>query len=130
MSLDEVSALVSNPLDRTSTAVRPTIAHNLPQEVTCFIGREAEAEAVATRLLETRMLTVTGAGGIGKTRLAARVASTVLERFPDGAWIVELASLTDGELVAQAVASVLGVREEKGRSISESLGASLSDDAR
>ena len=74
------------------------------------------------RLLEdTRLLTLTGSGGCGKTRLALAVASELVEGFEDGVWMVELASLADPSLVPQAVASTLGVREQPGRSLTETL---------
>jgi non-specific serine/threonine protein kinase len=95
--------------------------HNLPNEVTRFVGREREIAEVVDRLAVERVLTLTGAGGIGKTRLAARVAGTVLDRFPDGVWLVELAALGDPAGVAKAVAAVLGAREEPGRSVLDTL---------
>ena len=69
----------------------------------------------------TRLLTLTGAGGSGKTRLALKVASELAGAYPDGAWLVELGMLSEGELVPQAVASALGVREEPGRPLTETL---------
>ncbi|WP_309716778.1 adenylate/guanylate cyclase domain-containing protein [Armatimonas sp.] len=71
-----------------------THPNNLPQQVTQFIGREKETVAVRELLGQTRLLTLTGAGGTGKTRLALQVAAELLERFPDGTWLVELASLS------------------------------------
>ena len=90
-------------------------------ELSSFIGREKELAEVKRLLGETRLLTLTGSGGSGKTRLALAVASEHLEWFEDGVWMIELASLADPSLVAQAVASALGVREQPGRSLSESL---------
>jgi predicted ATPase len=72
-------------------------------------------------LAKTRLLTLVGAGGIGKTRLSLQLAADAMEDFPDGIWFVELAPLTEGERVAQAVASALGVREETGRPVGEAL---------
>ena len=94
---------------------------NLPSELTSFVGRERELEAVESLLGSTRLLTLTGPGGSGKTRLAVRVASDVLDRFPDGVFFVELASITDAELVPSAIASALRKREEGARSVSETL---------
>jgi predicted ATPase/DNA-binding CsgD family transcriptional regulator len=87
-----------------------------------FVGREKERAEVKRLLGETRLLTLTGSGGSGKTRLALAVASEHLEGFEDdGVWMIELASLADPSLVAQAVGSALGVREQPGRSLSASL---------
>jgi predicted ATPase/DNA-binding CsgD family transcriptional regulator len=87
----------------------------LPTEVTSFVARRDELRQ-AKRLLSTgRLLTLTGVGGVGKTRLALRVAKEVSRAFPDGVWLVQLADLRDPELVPYAVAEVLGVRDETGR---------------
>ena len=77
----------------------PQLPNNLPQQVTSFIGREKEIEAVKTLLGKTRLLTLTGSGGCGKTRLSLQVAADVLENYPDGVWLVELAPLADPALV-------------------------------
>ena len=90
--------------------------NNLPQQVTSFIGRERELDEVKRLLAGTRLLTLVGPGGIGKTRLSLQVAADLLDEFPDGVWFVELAPLNDARLVPQAVASVLGVKEEAGHS--------------
>lgn len=98
---------------------------NLPLPISSFIGREREI-AEAERLLgTTRLLTLTGAGGVGKTRLALRVAETLDERYPDGVWLVELASLADPTLVPEAIANVLGLREEAGKTSLERLSGYL-----
>jgi predicted ATPase len=95
--------------------------HNLPSELSSFVGREKELAAVKRLLENCRLLTLTGSGGCGKTRLALAVASELAEGFEDGVWVVELASLADPSLVPQAVASTLGVREQPGRSPTEAL---------
>jgi class 3 adenylate cyclase len=89
--------------------------HNLPLAATSFIGREEEQATVQRLLAQSRLLTLTGAGGCGKTRLALAVTGTLLAAYPDGVWLVELAPLADPVLVPQAVAQVLGLREEPGR---------------
>ncbi len=95
--------------------------NNLPLELSSFVGREQEIAEVKRLLAEHRLLTLTGPGGCGKTRLALEVAAELVEGFKDGAWLVELASLSYPALVPQAVASVLGVREQPGRSLTETL---------
>ena len=91
--------------------------HNLPAQPTVFIGRERELNEVAERLTTTRLLTITGSGGCGKTRLALEVASRLVDRYPDGVWLVELASLAEPGLVPQAIATVLNVREQVGQAL-------------
>lgn len=92
-------------------------ANNLPIQLTSFIGREQEMARTKALLGATRLLTLTGAGGTGKTRLALQVAADLIGEFPDGVWFVELASLTDPTLIPQTVASVLGLRYESGQSL-------------
>ncbi len=87
-------------------------ATNLPQPVTRFVGREREVEMVRETIATARLVTLTGPGGIGKTRLALEAASGLVETSPDGVWLVELAGVADPALVPGAVAAALGVREE------------------
>ncbi len=108
-------------LDVTRDAARAAYGHNLPQPLTSFIGREAEIAQVRQWLTTTRLLTLSGAGGCGKTRLALQVAGTMLEQHPDGAWFVELAPLGDPSLVAQAIAKALGVTEQSGQDLMETV---------
>jgi NB-ARC domain len=96
-------------------------ACNLPLELSSFVGRGREVVEAKDRLTDDRLLTLTGPGGCGKTRLALAVASEVVEGFEDGAWWVALTSLSDPTLVPQAVASALGVREIPSRSLTEVL---------
>ncbi|HTS21165.1 MAG TPA: tetratricopeptide repeat protein [Casimicrobiaceae bacterium] len=101
--------------------------NNLPQQVTSFIGREREV-ADAKRLLEsTRLLTLLGMGGLGKTRLALQVAADVLEKHPDGVWFVDLAPIRDESLVTNAAAQALGIREEPGKPLLQTLCTHLKD---
>jgi predicted ATPase/class 3 adenylate cyclase/Tfp pilus assembly protein PilF len=99
----------------------PDLPNNLPQQVTSFIGREKEIESVKTLLGKTRLLTLTGSGGCGKTRLALQVAADVLENYPDGAWLIELAPLADPALVTQSVAQAIGVTEAPGKPLVQTL---------
>ena len=99
--------------------------HNLPAALSSFVGRKKEL-AEARRLLEdTRLLTLTGAGGCGKTRLALAAAEELANTFEDGVWLVALAPLADPSLVPQAVASTLGLREQPGRSLTKTLSDNL-----
>ncbi len=95
--------------------------NNLPQLLTSFVGRERELVEVRKQLAESRLLTLLGGGGLGKTRLSLQVAANSLEAFPDGVWLVELAPINDARLVPQAVASVLGVKEEPGLPVIDAL---------
>jgi non-specific serine/threonine protein kinase len=100
--------------------------HNLQNSLTSFIGREQELAQLAVLVASNRLVTLTGTGGIGKTRLAAQVARRLLGTFRDGVWLVELAALSDSRLVPQAVALALGVREEPMRPVIETLSENLS----
>ena len=96
-------------------------ASHLPAERTSFIGRAKDLASCARLLEDTRLLTLTGIGGCGKTRLALRLAMKSLARFPGGAWFVDLASLKDADRVALTMATTLGVREEPGTPLIETL---------
>jgi predicted ATPase/class 3 adenylate cyclase len=96
-------------------------AHNLPPQLTSFIGRAKEMERLRHLLTTTRLLTLTGPGGCGKTRMALQVAEERVKEFTDGVWLVELAATHGPELVPQRVASVLGVREEADTPLSDTL---------
>jgi predicted ATPase/DNA-binding CsgD family transcriptional regulator len=96
-------------------------SNNLPLELSSFVGREREIDEVKGLLESTRLLTLTGAGGCGKTRLALRVAKDLVGEFKDGVWMAEVASLSSPELVAQAVAQALGVREQPDRPLDATL---------
>jgi non-specific serine/threonine protein kinase len=95
--------------------------HNLPAALSSFVGRERELAEVRARLTTDRLVTLTGVGGCGKTRLALEVARAVLDRYPDGVWLVELAALVDAALVPQTLAAVLGIRETPAEPIASAL---------
>jgi predicted ATPase/DNA-binding CsgD family transcriptional regulator len=101
------------------------LPNNLPVALSSFVGRERELAELDRLLERERLVTLTGAGGCGKTRLALQAASESLERFPDGVWWVELAPLAEGELVGAAVAEVLGVRPLPGVTELQACGAWL-----
>jgi len=119
----EVSDLLAPNLPAIFPTLRSLEAfpNNLPAQLTSFIGRETEMAAARHLLADSRLLTLTGMGGSGKTRLALQVAAEALESYPDGVWLVELAALSDPELVAQEVAGVLGVREESEKKLLQTL---------
>jgi predicted ATPase/DNA-binding CsgD family transcriptional regulator len=98
---------------------------NLPAEPNSFVGRERDLAELARLLSDVRALTLCGPGGIGKTRLAVRLACETVSSFPDGAWLVELADTEDPSLVAQRVAAALGVRAEPDRPLAETLTVAL-----
>lgn len=95
--------------------------NNLPTQLTSFIGRRDEIAAIKRYLTKTHLLTLTGSGGTGKTRLSLQVAAELLHTFKDGVWFVEFAPITDPDLVTHTVAGTLGVREERGRSLMSTL---------
>jgi predicted ATPase/class 3 adenylate cyclase len=94
---------------------------NLPAQVSSFIGRQAEVTRVAAALGESRVVTITGVGGVGKTRLAIQVAADLLPRYREGAWLVELAPVRDPAGVAEAVAAVFHLAARGGQSLEDSL---------
>ncbi|MCX8004651.1 MAG: tetratricopeptide repeat protein [Burkholderiaceae bacterium] len=95
--------------------------NNLPQQVNSFIGRERELADVRALLAQHRLVTLLGMGGLGKSRLSVQLAAELLDEYPDGVWLVEFAPLADPQLVPQAVASVLGVKEESGGTVLDAL---------
>ena len=88
--------------------------HNLPVQLTSFIGREKEMSEIKESILAHRLITLIGSGGTGKTRLSLQVAADLLDQFPDGVWFVELASITDPDLIPQTILSALGIPEQPG----------------
>jgi predicted ATPase/DNA-binding CsgD family transcriptional regulator len=99
---------------------------SLPAPLTRFVGRVSELAEAAALLAETRLLTLTGPGGVGKTRLALRLASAAATEFPDGVWFVDLSPLSGGEFVLDRVALTLGVKEPRaGRTLAVAVGRYL-----
>jgi predicted ATPase/DNA-binding NarL/FixJ family response regulator len=101
--------------------------NNLPAPLTSFVGRSAELEDLVGLLAGGRLVTVTGAAGCGKTRLALQAAVRLLSQFTDGVWLVELSPVTDAEFIGEAVATALGVREEAGLAIAGTLATYLKE---
>ena len=98
---------------------------NLRPQTTSFIGRESELAEVQEAVTAHRLVTLTGVGGVGKTRLAIEVAARLVDDFPDGVWFFELAAVTDPAAVPDAVAAVLGITQQPGKTVSESVAAAL-----
>ncbi len=101
--------------------------HNLPSHLTSFIGRAKEIDQIQQKFSTSRLVTLSGTGGVGKTRLACQYALQRLDCYPAGAWWVELASITNPDLIPQAVANVLGVRAEANQLLLDNLVAFLKD---
>src|SRR5215213_10805164 len=113
----EVSNLQNVPpsVDHGPLRSPDTVPNTLPQRLTSFVGRERELEQLRQALEETRLLTLTGAGGCGKTRLALKTVADGLGGYPDGAWWVELAPLAEPELLGDALPAALRIRPLPGR---------------
>ncbi|OFX28072.1 MAG: hypothetical protein A2Z07_05320 [Armatimonadetes bacterium RBG_16_67_12] len=103
------------PADFPPLRTLDSLPNNLPRQLTSFIGRAREMDEVEQLLSANRLVTLTGSGGCGKTRLAVQVAGDRADVYPDGVWLVELAPLSEPVLVPQATASALRVREQPGR---------------
>ncbi len=101
------------------------VSTNLPTQLTSFVGRDRELAELDEMLLLTRMLTMTGAGGCGKTRLALQLAANTRDRYPGGVWCLELASITDPALIESALATAVGVRPLPGRTPLEAVASHL-----
>jgi predicted ATPase/class 3 adenylate cyclase len=102
-----------------------TPSGNLRPAATSLIGRESEVAEIEAVVRTHRMVTLTGAGGVGKTRLASEVAGRLADEFPDGVWVFELAAVADPAAVPDAVATVLGVTQQPGKSVADSVAAAL-----
>src|SRR5215831_10628495 len=101
--------------------------NNLPQQVTSFVGRQRELAEAKEMLDGTRLLTLLGMGGLGKTRLSLQIAADVLEKYPDGVWFIDLAPIKDPTLVPNAAAQVLGVHEEPGKPLEQTVCAHVKE---
>jgi predicted ATPase/class 3 adenylate cyclase len=120
---EHVFQLVHPDLDSEFPPIRSTGAGatNVPVQLTSLVGRENELSAIRQLLDRERLVSLTGVGGSGKTRLALAVATHLENQFADGIWLVELASLSDGGLIANAIAQAAGIQERPGRSIREAI---------
>jgi predicted ATPase/DNA-binding CsgD family transcriptional regulator len=98
---------------------------NLPAQLTTFIGRERDLDSIRQLLRRTRLVTITGPGGCGKTRLAVQVASEVLLQYPAGAWFIDLASVTDPDAIPRKIAAALGIEDREGSAPLDAVAAGL-----
>jgi len=101
------------PVDFPPLKTLDAYRHNLPVLLTSFIGREKELAEIESALSIHRLVTLTGTGGTGKTRLALQVAANIIDQYPDGVWLVELAAITDPDLIPQTILSALGIPEQR-----------------
>jgi predicted ATPase/class 3 adenylate cyclase/DNA-binding CsgD family transcriptional regulator len=127
---ERVYQLAHERLTRTFTSLRSldSFAHNLPVRLSTFIGRQDELATLNRLLAEHRLVTITGAGGAGKTRLALQTAADHVDRYPDGTWWIELAPLTDTDQVPMTVASVLQVPLTESGDRTEAIASHLGND--
>jgi len=128
---ERVHQVLASGLQRSFPPLRslgnPQLQHNLPARISSFVGRASELADVRDLLRQGRLLTLSGAGGVGKTRLALQAAAELLDGAGDGVWFVDLSPLGDEGLVAATVASVLSIREQAGRPALQMLLESLSE---
>jgi len=132
-AVDSIEAILGDGVRNVSRESKPAadkapplrtldeVRNNLPIELTSFVGREAEVREVAGLLNDARLLTLTGVGGVGKTRIALQVAAAAVDHYRDGVWLVELGALSDPELIPKKVAVAMGVQEQVNRPIAETL---------
>jgi predicted ATPase/DNA-binding CsgD family transcriptional regulator/DNA-binding XRE family transcriptional regulator len=114
-------ARIGELLESERAAEGPFLNNNLPALLTTFIGREYDISEVKKRLINDRLVTLTGPGGCGKTRLALQIASDLLPAYEQGVWLVEFAPLSDPAFITQVVAAVIGVREYSGVELSQAV---------
>ncbi len=104
-----------------------TLPHNFPERLTRFVGRDTELAALAAAIARYRLTTITGAGGIGKTRIAIELGAGVREQYPDGARFIELGALRDPALLAQEIGAALQLREQAGQAVLDTVVTTLRD---
>jgi predicted ATPase/class 3 adenylate cyclase len=120
---ERIFQVVATGLEREFPPLRAldAVPGNLPSQLTSFVGRTVEREAIADALLVSRLVTVTGVGGVGKSRIAIQVALDIAARFPDGAWLCELTTAHDDEELGQVVAATLGVLARPATTLADSV---------
>lgn len=124
-SITKARQILEEALAARSLPARPrtqeATPNNLPVLISSFVGRQRQKTEVEDRLSKDRLVTLTGVGGGGKTRLAIEVGRSLLADYPEGIWLVELAPLSDPSLVAQEIASALGLRDHSSRSVRDAV---------
>jgi len=120
---ERVWQLVAPGLAESFPALRSlgSFPTNLPPQLRSFVGREEDVANITALLNEHRLITLVGSGGVGKTRLAVQVGSELLERYPDGVWFADLAPIADPELVSSVIAQALGMTQQEGKRVDESI---------
>ena len=121
----EISAATPVASTMPPAVPSPSVANNLPSALSSFVGREVLLTDLHDALQAARLLTLTGPGGVGKTRLAVALARRCLDNYPDGAWLVDLSAVARDDAVAGAVAAVLGVRAGPGEALLDAVAASV-----
>ncbi|MBV8066879.1 MAG: adenylate/guanylate cyclase domain-containing protein [Candidatus Eremiobacteraeota bacterium] len=109
------------PIEFPALRSLESLPNNLPIQRTSFVGREQDIADVMELLAQHRLLTLVGSGGVGKTRLAVHVGAGLLDRYPDGVWFVDLAPISDPELVSSVTAQALGMSQQQGRRVDEAI---------
>jgi len=124
---ERIFQVVHADLEREFPPLRSldTFTTNLPTQHTSFVGRNAELAAVKDAIADARLVTLTGVGGVGKTRLAVQAAAEVLAEFPDGVWLVELAAVGDPDAVPDAVATTVGLLPSAGTTVTATIAEAL-----
>jgi predicted ATPase/class 3 adenylate cyclase len=124
---EQIYQLVAPDLQQQFFALKSleALPNNLPLQVTSFVGREHDIAEIADLMGRTRLLTLVGTGGVGKTRLALQIGADLLDRHPDGVWYVELAPLVDAALIPNTVASLFGVSEQPQRTLTDAIVSAL-----
>jgi predicted ATPase len=130
VDLDQVSEMETKPdiEEWMEGYITPVIKkHNLPIPTTSFIGREKEMKEVRDLFQKSRLITLTGAGGCGKTRLAREITSTLIEEYRDGVWFVDLSPVTDPNFVVKAITEILSIKEAPNKPIIDTLIENIKD---